>query len=326
MTTMPDHRRDATFDAGDMLLLDLLSRLKASGYHFVTPTPATHGRVLARPDRHIGRTLRDMLGWSLPIARDDVDPAILAALASLDLIEQRGELVRSRLRVSSLDGDLYCHSAYPTTAEDAVFFGPDSYRFTALIRHELEAMQLPSGAHIVDVGTGAGVGVVAAARSCPGARITMTDINPQALRYAAINVAAAGVDAAAVLGRDLGTIGDPIDVILANPPYIIDPAGRHYRDGGGMHGAAVALDMARMAVARLAPGGHLVLYTGSAIINGTDPLGDALGALACQTGSLLQYRELDPDVFGEELSSSAYADVERIAVVAAIIERPGKGS
>lgn len=326
MSTMPGHRQDAAFDAGEMLLLDLLARLKASGYHFVTPTPATHARVLARRDRHVGRTTRDLLGWSLPVARDDIEPAILATLASLDLLEQRGELVRSLLRVSSLDGDLYCHSAYPTTAEDSVFFGPDSYRFTTLIRDELDAMRLPAGAHIVDVGTGAGVGAVAAARSCPGARITMTDINPRALRYAAINVAAAGVDADAVLGSDLDGIGDPIDVVLANPPYIIDPAGRDYRDGGGMHGAAVALDMARMAVDRLSPGGRLVLYTGSAIIDGTDPLGDALGALAGRSGSLLRYRELDPDVFGEELSSIAYADVERIAVVAAIVERPGRGA
>ncbi|WP_156397763.1 MULTISPECIES: methyltransferase [unclassified Sphingomonas] len=323
---MPDDRCDAASDAGDILLLDLLSRLKASGYRFVTPTPATHGRVLARRDRRIGRTTRDLLGWSLPVARDEVEPAILAALESLDLVERRGAFVRSLLRVSSLDGDLYCHSAYPTTAEDAVFFGPDSYRFTALIRTELDAMRPASGAHIVDVGTGAGVGAVAAARRCPGARITMTDINPRALRYAAINVAAAGVDAAAVLGSDLGGIGDPIDVILANPPYIVDPSGRDYRDGGGMHGAAVALDMARMAIARLAPGGRLILYTGSAIIDGADPFGDELGALAGRTGSQLRYRELDPDVFGEELSGVAYADVERIAVVAAIVERPGRNA
>jgi hypothetical protein len=32
----------------------------------------------------------------------------------------------------------------------------------------------------------------------------------------------------------------------------------------------------------------------------------------------LRYRELDPDIFGEELEKQAYADVERIAAVAAI--------
>ena len=32
--------------------------------------------------------------------------------------------------------------------------------------------------------------------------------------------------------------------------------------------------------------------------------------------------EIDPDVFGEELESPAYRDVERIALVAALIDRP----
>jgi len=31
---------------------------------------------------------------------------------------------------------------------------------------------------------------------------------------------------------------------------------------------------------------------------------------------MVDYRELDPDVFGEELDRSAYRNVERIAVVA----------
>ena len=33
-------------------------------------------------------------------------------------------------------------------------------------------------------------------------------------------------------------------------------------------------------------------------------------------GTRFDYRELDPDVFGEELDRPAYAHVERIAVVA----------
>lgn len=321
MTAMTGHSNAAVLSTADMLLLDLLVRLKASGYGFVTATPASHARVLARADRQIGRTVRDLLGWSLPVAREDIDPAILGALEALDLLEPQGHLVRSLLRVSSLDGELYCHSAYPTTAEDAVFFGPDSYRFTALIRNELDARTIPAGGKIVDIGTGSGVGAVTAARTCPAARVIMTDINPKALRYAAINAAAAGVEARAVLGYGLDAIDDPITVMLANPPYIVDPDGRDYRDGGGMHGAAVALEMARTAVARIGQDGRFILYTGSAIIDGADPLRDALGVLADEAGCVLRYRELDPDVFGEELSNPAYADVERIAVVSVVLER-----
>ncbi|MNF15327.1 hypothetical protein D3C80_2178860 [compost metagenome] len=37
------------------------------------------------------------------------------------------------------------------------------------------------------------------------------------------------------------------------------------------------------------------------------------------------YRELDPDVFGEELLTPGYQRVERIAVVALIVTRVGPG-
>ena len=57
-------------DDGDRALLDLLGLLKAEGYHFVTPTPATHARVLARPGKDRARDLRDVFGWSLPFEPD----------------------------------------------------------------------------------------------------------------------------------------------------------------------------------------------------------------------------------------------------------------
>jgi len=314
-------RSVAAFNPADSALLELLARLKKAGYRFVTPTPATHARIVARPQRREAGNLRDIFGWSLPFAPTLPDPDILAALRAADMVEAEGALLRSRVRVSSLDGELFLHSAYPTTAADAVFFGPDSYRFASLIRHELGAWAIGPGAHIVDIGTGAGVGAIVAARACPGARLTMTDINPKALRFASLNAAAAGIEAEALLCRDLSKVDGSIDVVLANPPYIIDAAGRDYRDGGAMHGAAVALQMARMAVARLAPGGRLILYTGSAIIDGADPLAAVLAGIAAQADCTMRYRELDPDVFGEEMAEPVYADVERIAAVAAILER-----
>lgn len=322
---MPETPPVQRFDTGDMALLGLLARLKRDRYHFVTTTPATHARILARPDRQRAHDLRDILGWSLPFDKALPDAEILAALESAAMLVDEGGQLRSRIRVSSLHGDLYLHSAYPTTAEDAVFFGPDSYRFADLIRAELHDACPDEAAHILDIGTGAGVGAIVAARACPAARVTMTDINAKALRLAALNAVAAGIEAEAILGADLRAVRDPIDIALANPPYIIDAAGRDYRDGGSMHGGAVALAMAAMAVARLAPGGKLILYSGSAIIGGSDPLEAALSTVAARAGCTMRYRELDPDIFGEELDQPAYADVERIAIVAAIIDRPRKG-
>lgn len=298
----------------DAALFALLQLLRTRGYGFITPTPATHGRVVARPNRGEARSLEDVLGWSLPFAPDLLDAELLDLLRTADAVGPAGEgRLRAAIRVSSLKGQLYLHSAYPTDAEDSVFFGPDSYRFAGLI-----AAELGEGAgHVVDIGTGAGVGAIVAGGIRPDARITMTDVNPKALRLAAINARAACVPAVAVESGDLAQVEDPIDVALANPPYIIDQSERAYRDGGGMLGGQVSLDMARMALARLAPGGRMILYTGSAIVDGRDGLREALEGL----GAGLRYREIDPDVFGEELETEAYASVDRIALVAAILTK-----
>ncbi|MEP9360041.1 methyltransferase [Sphingomonas sp. KR3-1] len=310
------------FGREDVALLQLLDSLRERGYRFVTPTPASHARVVARPGRERARTLADIFGWSLPFARDALEPELLGLLELACMVEPAsGGLLRSHLRVSSLMDTLYLHSAYPTDGRDAVFFGPDSYRFAALIEAELAAEPAPEHGHIVDIGTGAGVGAIVAAKLSGLGAATGTDVNPQALRLAAINARAAGVALHGVQGDNLGGVGRPIDLALANPPYIIDDDKRHYRDGGGMHGAEVALGMAQAAIARLAPGGRLILYTGSAIVDGEDALQSAL-TRAAETGECtLRYRELDPDVFGEELERPAYRDVDRIALVAAIISQ-----
>jgi len=307
----------------DHALVTLLGQLKTRAYQFVTPTPATHARVMNRtPDRE-ARDVRDALGWSLPFDPAILDSEVIATLRAADALVFMGEgRVKSRYRVSSIGSDLLLHSAYPTDTEDAVFFGPDSYRFADLIRAELALCPSRNQAHLVDIGTGSGVGAIAAARLCPELRVTMTDINAQALRLARINAAAAGVAAQAVHCAGLDGIEGPIDLVVANPPYIIDPAGRHYRDGGDMHGARVSYDMAITALDRLSPSGRFILYTGSAIIDGHDPLRAALFDLAQQRSCTIRYRELDPDMFGEELEGPAYREVERIAIIGAVISCP----
>lgn len=310
------------FDPEDMALCQLIDALRERGYRFVTPTPASHARVVARPGRETARSLGDVLGWSLPFAPDLLEPELLSLLDLAGVLEPAGNsLLCSRVRASSLMDDLYLHSAYPTDGRDAVFFGPDSYRFASLIEAELASQPARPHAHIVDIGTGAGVGAVVAAKLSGADAATGTDVNPQALRLAAINARAAGVALHTVQGDDLRGVGRPIDVALANPPYIIDDDKRRYRDGGGMHGAEVALGMTQAAIAQLAPGGRLILYTGSAIVAGEDSLRTALAQAAENGECTLRYRELDPDVFGEELERPAYCDVDRIALVAAILTK-----
>lgn len=290
----------------------LLTFLKLRGYRFITPTPATHARVLARPDRQRAADLRDIFGWSLLCPRDLLDASLLEALEIADLITTAGNLLRSKVRVSTLGPDLLVHSAYPTDDTHAVFFGPDSYRFARFIAEELRRCPQRERSTLVDIG---------AAHGCPKVDIVMTDINPAALRLARVNVQAAGVAARFVEGEGLSGVEGELDLVLANPPYIIDPAGRAYRDGGDLHGAGVSLAMAREAVPRLAAGGRFLLYTGSAIVGGGDRLHERLTQLAAAEGCRLRYEEIDPDVFGEELETAAYSDVERIALVTAVIER-----
>lgn len=293
-------------------LCDLLDALRAQNYHFITPTPATHARVLARNEARVARDVRDALGWSLPFAPETIGGALFDLLHGADLLEQRGTLWRSLARVSSLDDDLFLHSAFPTTRQDSVFFGPDSYRFARFLKQTLPEFRDAKLA--VDLGAGSGVGAVVTARNTLAANVVMIDINPLATEFATANWLSARIGTPQVTcGDGLGSAPVEPDLIIANPPYIIDGAHRAYRDGGGAHGAEVSLAWARDAARRLKSGGAFVLYTGSAIVDGRDALKDALGDIL--EGFDVRYQEIDPDVFGEELEREAYADVERIAVV-----------
>lgn len=300
-------------------LLALLERLAGRDYRFVTPTPATHARVVARAGREQARAmnLRDVFGWSLPFRADAVQPETLALLQQADALVEAGGLFRSKLRVSSIGARLFLHSAYPTEAEDAVFFGPDTYRFVDFLRAERPC----AAGRLVDQGTGAGVGGIMAALLSPGLRVTLLDINPVALRLASVNARHAGVEAELVEGATLDAVAGDIDCVIANPPYIMDEGARTYRDGGGMHGAQISFDWTMAAARRVRPGGSMLLYTGVAIVDGRDELREALERDLPAAGCTLEYRELDPDVFGEELEQPAYADVERIAIIGAVVRR-----
>jgi methylase of polypeptide subunit release factors len=300
-------------------LLDLLNDLERSGYNFVTPTPATHERVVARPDRQRAQSLRDIFGWSLPFKPELLSSRMLEQLESAGLVEATQEMLKSRVRVSRVHGKLFVHSAFPTEAENSVFLGPDTYRFADFVRAELA--RTPGIRRLVDIGTGAGVGAITAAPLLPGTRLTLLDINPLALRIASINARHAGLEVELVEGEGIEDVAGLVDLAIANPPYIIDGGDRTYRDGGGMHGAEMSLDWALASARRLEPGGRMLLYTGVALVEGRDELREALERDLPGLGCSLRYREIDPDIFGEELEKPAYADVERIAAVGAVIER-----
>ncbi|MBT2339892.1 MULTISPECIES: methyltransferase [Pseudomonas] len=309
----------------DLALLQLGRRLQADGYRFITPTPLTHERINQRPGNERAKTLRDVFGWSRPFAPGLISADEQRQLQAAEVLELHDGLLRSRVRWSSLDGLLFAHSQFPTEASDAVFFGPDSYRFAQLIHTHLQ--QSFTAVHrAVDIGCGAGVGAIVIARARREAQVLALDINPLALRLTAVNAALGEVANVEIARSDvLQDVEGDFDLIVANPPYMADPSERAYRHGGGALGAGLSLRIVEQALPRLTPGGSLVLYTGVAMIEGRDPFLEALAPWLDSAEFGWTYKELDPDVFGEELLTLGYQDVERIAVVALVVTRIGAG-
>ena len=301
-------------DPADAALIELVGELKAAGYTFTTVTPATHERVNRRPDNARARSVRDVLGWSRPFGPGVLPERVEQLMDAAGVLERDGDDRRSLIRVSSYDGELFVHSAFPTTAEDSVFFGPDSYRMADAAAAYVEGRGTPVR-RAVDIGCGTGVGAITVAKRAPGAEVFAADINPRALRFARINAALAGATGVRPCESNLlsGVEGD-FDVIVSNPPFMIDPAGREYRDGGPQ-GHELSMKIIDQAAGRLAAGGTLVLFAGTAIIDGEDPFLAAATEHLAGTGLSWTYREVDPDVYDEELDGPAYAHAERIAVV-----------
>lgn len=305
----------------DAALFALLQKLAAHQYAFTTPTPLTHARVVARPDRRLARSLTDIFGWSLPFAESAIDAELLALMRTADVLRSDAGLYRSAIRVSSLDGALFIHSAYPTLAADSVFFGPDTYRFARFVAANLGSMAAQSHRRCIDIGCGSGAGGIATARHLPGSDWLLADINPEALRLAAINARHADVAAETVLSDVLASTEGGFDLIISNPPYLADPQQRAYRHGGDGLGRELSLRIVAEACERLNRGGRLLLYTGVAIVDNRDPFLAELHRLLDARPLQWTYSEIDPDVFGEELEQPAYAGADRIAAVGLVVVR-----
>jgi methylase of polypeptide subunit release factors len=306
-------------EARDAALLTLGRQLLARNYRFVTATPATHRRVNSRP-LSTGSPLERIFGWSRPFQAIELPAEMIALLEEAEELEIDQDLFRSKVRFSSLGEQLLVHSAFPTNAADSVFFGPDTYRFVRALRHAMA--HIPSGASftVIDIGCGSGAGGISAAallNGRAGAEIILSDINPKALRYSAINASLNGIaNVRTVLSDVLEKINEGGDLIIANPPYLVDRSARLYRHGGGEFGCELSIRIVEQSLDRLYPGGRLFLYTGTPVINGVDSFFAALRPRLEARNCAYAYEEIDPDVFGEELHSATYDCADRIAAVA----------
>ncbi len=329
----PDLRSAGTGQTAQ--LTRLLTAVASTGYRFITPTPLTHQRVLDRRGTATGTTLRDIFGWSLPFKPAAVSPDLRVLMHDAGVLLPHGELLRSTVRISSIDNDLFLHTAFPTLKNDAVFFGPDTYRFARFIQQalpgcgQLAPSRIGRPFRVLDVSCGSGAGLVVAARAMAGSdrsaslELTMNDINPLALEYASANAAHGCLPVRLAEGDALSVVTGQFDLIISNPPYLHDAAQRAYRHGGERLGRALSVRIAQEALDRLAPGGQLLLYTGVAIVNGIDDFRAEMQPLLNEADCTWSYSEIDPDVFGEELEQPVYAQVDRIAAVGLIATRRG---
>ncbi len=296
-------------------LVELAEKLRSYGYHFTTVTPLTHAYNNERQSGKWAQDLRDVFGWSRPFLRELVAPEDFDLMLQAGILRPWAEGWRSSIRWSSLGNLLLSHSAYPTSNTEAVFFGPDTYRFVNAVERWLTSNQ-PSLARAADIGCGSGAGAIALARAQPDCQVLAVDINPQALQMTCVNARVERVkNVSTKLSSLLDSVEAGLDLIIANPPYMMDAQERAYRHGGGELGARLSIQIVEQALDKLAPGGTLLLYTGVAMVQGQDPFHAQLQRLLDSSTSTWKYQELDPDVFSEELRRPEYASVERIAAV-----------
>ncbi|MBC7755623.1 MAG: class I SAM-dependent methyltransferase [Bdellovibrio sp.] len=310
-------------------LTELLAYLKINNYRFITISPASHEIVNSRLQNSVANNLIEIFGWNRLFKREDIDAALFDLMQLANIAVKVGDYWKSQLRVSSIDALLFLHSAYPTLGNEAVFFGPDTYRFANVVQQYLASKDfisrdfisnLPPTYRAVDIGTGSGVGAVLLALALTELKIeseiVASDINSEALSLARANINAAAIHNIELIQSNLlNTVAGSFDLIVANPPYLLDKTERAYRHGGGQLGADLSLAIVDAAIERLNPNGTLLLYTGVAIVNGHDAFLAAAAAKLNIAGFTYQYVEIDPDIFGEELNSEAYHMADRIAAV-----------
>lgn len=302
-------------------LVQLGQCLKEYKYRFTAITPESHQKVISREinekvDENTHSALRNLFGWNLWTDSSKIPPLVKDLIIKGNLVHTKNGEIKSKVRAATLDELLFFHSSYPTSEYDSVFFGPDTYRFVKFIRDRVDRNN-----SIFDIGAGSGAGGIALShwiqwRTKFTPKVFLADINSQALEFSEINALINNTKKVEVLeSHILSKAPNDIDLYISNPPYLIDDSQRAYRHGGGHYGSGLSVDIVHSFLLRKLRGARLLLYTGSCIVGGKDIFLDQIGNLLDSAKVDWDYSEIDPDIFGEQLSLPAYQDVDRLAAV-----------
>jgi len=109
---------------------------------------------------------------------------------------------------------------------------------------------LPTGARVVDVGTGSGAVALALKSERPDLTVVATDVSEDALTVARANGARLGLDVSFVLADLLEGVNGRFDAVLANLPYVasgvdLPPDIGRYEPGVALFSGEDGLDLTR---------------------------------------------------------------------------------
>ncbi len=215
---------------------------------------------------------RHALGWDraryLSRTRDVVPPAFDERFASL--VERRCR----REPVAHITGSREFWGLDIAVTPDVLIPRPESELLVETTVALLVDRSVPWV--LADVGTGSGCLAVALARELRRARVTATDISPNALAVARRNATQHGVASRISFHdtRGLDGLPGPYDLIISNPPYVpapemarLAPEVARYEPAAALYGGPDGLDPVRelvpAAVSRLRPGAWLVMEIGA---------------------------------------------------------------
>jgi release factor glutamine methyltransferase len=135
-----------------------------------------------------------------------------------------------------------------------------------VVERALAAIAGVESPRAVDVGTGTGAIALALADERPDARVTATDVSPDALALARENAERLGLAVELVRTGLLDGLEGPFDLVVSNPPYVaqdelaaVEPEVREWEPRVAVVDAGQTGGLVRAAREVLAPGGALVL-------------------------------------------------------------------